>query len=146
MSSRRSGRGRLTRAAEFERVYRHGRSSANRHLVLYAFPNDAISVPRIGLSVPRKVGGAVERNQVKRLLREACEHGRVALMGGYDVVVVARPAVAELAQRRGLTGVQEALDGLASEMGFGETGERGGRAAAPRTPPAESGSPETKDR
>ena len=66
---RRAGAGRLSRSAEFERVYRQGRSTANRHLVLYEFPNPATQRPRLGLSVSRKVGGAVERNRVKRLLR-----------------------------------------------------------------------------
>src|SRR5919206_3068510 len=65
-------RRRLSRSAEFDRVYREGRSHAGRHLVLYSFPReDAEEPPRLGLSVGRKVGGAVERNKVKRLLREA---------------------------------------------------------------------------
>ena len=56
-------------------MYRQGRSVANRYLVLYAFPRagDGGEEPaRVGLSVGRKVGGAVERTLVKRLLREAC--------------------------------------------------------------------------
>jgi ribonuclease P protein component len=67
-------RRRLSRSAEFERVYRQGRSKANRFLVLYAFPraeDDASDGPRLGLSVSRKVGGAVDRTRVKRCLREA---------------------------------------------------------------------------
>ena len=57
MSARPAARGRLSRSAEFERVYRHGRSVANRQLVLYTFPNASTQKPRLGLSVSRKVGG-----------------------------------------------------------------------------------------
>ena len=52
-------RGRLSRSAEFERVYRQGRSHGNRHLVLYTFPREgAEDGPRLGLSVSRKVAVA----------------------------------------------------------------------------------------
>ena len=65
-------RRRLSRSAEFERVYRQGRSKGNRYLVLYAFPREEErDGPRLGLSVGRRVGGAVERTRVKRVLREA---------------------------------------------------------------------------
>jgi ribonuclease P protein component len=111
-------RGRLTRAAEFERVYRQGSSQANQHLVLYAFPTEHHDGIRVGFSVPRKVGGAVERNRVKRLLREACAQRSEALGEGYDIVVVARPAVSELAQRHGLEGVQRSLDELLAKAGL----------------------------
>ena len=64
MSDRaRRKRRRLSRSGEFERVYREGRSHASRHLVVYAFPrtDDDDSDPRLGVSVGRKVGGAVDR-------------------------------------------------------------------------------------
>ena len=98
MTARAPGRGRLSRSAEFERVYRHGRSTANRHLVLYAFPNPSTRVPRLGVSVSRRVGGAVQRNRVKRLLREAFARTESALAREQDVVVVARPAAGELSE------------------------------------------------
>jgi ribonuclease P protein component len=111
-------RGRLSRSAEFERVYRQGRSSANRHLVLYTFPNPSVQRPRLGLSVSRKVGGAVERNRVKRLLREAFDQAQEGLSGGQDVVVVARPELRELAEREGLAGVDAALGELLEKSGL----------------------------
>lgn len=118
MTPRPSSRGRLSRSAEFERVYRQGRSTANRHLVLYTFPNPSSARPRLGLSVSRKVGGAVQRNKVKRLLREAFAHAEGELAGGQDVVVVARPPAGELAEREGLAGMDASLAELIAKAGL----------------------------
>jgi ribonuclease P protein component len=110
---RRQRRGRLSRSAEFDRVYRQGRSYGNRWFVLHAFPRgesgELAAGPRLGLSVSRKVGGAVDRNLVKRLLREAFQSERKALPADLDVVVVARPDARELAERDGLAGVRREL-------------------------------------
>lgn len=123
MTARTDGRGkRLSRSAEFERVYRQGRSVANRHLVLYSFPNESVDRPRLGLSVSRKVGGAVERNSVKRLLREAFAGVEDQLEGGHDVVVVARPEARELAEREGLEGLDSALGELIGRAGLRKAG------------------------
>lgn len=118
MMPRSSTRGRLSRSAEFERVYRQGRSTANRHLVLYTFPNVAARRPRLGLSVSRKVGGAVERNRVKRLLREAFAGAEAELDPGQDVVIVARPQALELAEREGLAGIDASLGELIVRAGL----------------------------
>lgn len=118
MSARAAGRGRLSRSAEFERVYRHGRSTANRQLVLYSFPSPSTQRPRLGLSVSRKVGGAVQRNRLKRLLREAFAQAEPNLRPGHDIVVVARPAAGELADREGLAGIEESLGELLVKAGL----------------------------
>ena len=102
-------RGRLSRSAEFERAYRQGRSHSNRHLVVYAFAREGGEEARLGVSVSRKVGGAVDRNRVKRLLREAYAAELGVVPAGHDVVVVARPSARELAEREGLEGVRGAL-------------------------------------
>jgi ribonuclease P protein component len=122
MKPRPASRGRLSRSAEFERVYRQGRSTANRHLVLYTFPNPAAQRPRLGLSVSRKVGGAVERNRVKRLLREAFADAEAGLRAGQDVVVVARPQARELAEREGLSGIAASLTELIARAGLRQGG------------------------
>ena len=122
MKPRSPSRGRLSRSAEFERVYRQGRSTANRHLVLYTFPNATTERPRLGLSVSRKVGGAVERNRVKRLLREAFAQTEANLRAGQDVVVVARPGAGELAGREGLAGVTGSLEELIARAKLREGG------------------------
>jgi ribonuclease P protein component len=119
-------RRRLSRSAEFERVYRQGRSKANRFLVLYAFPREdgaehPAEGPRLGLSVSRKVGGAVERNRIKRVLREVFWSVAERLPGEADYVVVARPDVRELDEREGQAGVRTALTELVA--GFAAPGD-----------------------
>jgi ribonuclease P protein component len=119
----RSGRGRLSRSADFDRVFRNGRSHAGREFVLYVFPRGEDGAPRLGLSVSRKVGGAVERNRVKRLVREAFAREGAGLPEGLDVVVVARHDARALAEREGLEGVRRALAELIARAG-GAAGDR----------------------
>ena len=129
-------RRRLSRSAEFERVYRQGRSKANRFLVLYAFPRDeeqpaeGSGGPRLGLSVSRRVGGAVDRTRVKRVLREAFWAEVERLPEGSDYVVVARPDARDLAEREGMPGIRTALAELVDAMSAG-AGAAGGAKGPP---------------
>ncbi len=121
-------RGRLSRSGDFDRVYREGRSHSNRYFVLYAFPReDGDAEPgadgdgqslRLGLSVSRKVGGAVERNAVKRSIREAFWALSDGLPAEYDFVIVARHDAAALVERDGTSGTESALKDLFAEAGI----------------------------
>ena len=124
VAARRSKRGRLSRSAEFDRVFRQGRSIANRVLVLYAFPRAEEGEPRLGVSVSKRVGGAVERNHVKRLLREAFASESSGLPDGVDIVVVARPEARAVAERDGLDGIRAALAELIAKARERAAGER----------------------
>jgi ribonuclease P protein component len=121
--SGRPQRRRLSRSAEFERVYRQGRSKGNRFFVLYVFPRGQDDPSpddegsRLGLSVSRRVGGAVERTRVKRVLREAFWAEAERLPAGSDYVVVARPEAGPLAEREGMPGVRAALAELVDGLG-----------------------------
>jgi ribonuclease P protein component len=106
-----SKRRRLSRSGEFDRVYRDGSSQATRYLVLYTFPRkeDREDV-RLGVSVSRKVGGAVERNKVKRTLREAFWELGDRLPPRHDFVIVARAEIKELIAEAGTNGVKADLE------------------------------------
>jgi ribonuclease P protein component len=120
-SGERRKRGRLSRSGDFDRVYREGNSHSNRFLVLYAFPRSDAEPDelRLGVSVSRKVGGAVERNSVKRALRAAFWGLAGDLPAGHDFVLVARPDAAGLVEREGTKGIQASLAELFSEAGIG---------------------------
>lgn len=109
-----SKRRRLSRSGEFDRVYRDGSSHATRYLVLYSFPRrdgeDDDSAVRLGVSAGRKVGNAVERNRVKRSLREAFWALSDRLPNGHDFVVVARPEIGSLVEKEGVEGVRGSLE------------------------------------
>jgi ribonuclease P protein component len=114
MSSEDSGarkRRRLSRSGEFERVYREGSSHANRFLVVYSFPRseEEGDDARLGVSVGRKVGGAVERNRIKRALREAFWGLEEEIPKGHDFVLVARAEIGLLWEREGADGVKTSL-------------------------------------
>lgn len=113
---KRSG-GRLSRSEDFARVYRTGRSVANKYLVLYYFErSEAGSAepdargPRVGFSVSKRLGNAVDRNRIKRVLREAVRARGGLLRGNMDVVLIARAPIADLLDVSGFKAVEDKVD------------------------------------
>ena len=88
----------LKKNKEFQRVYRRGVSAGDEVLVVFLLPNRAGKV-RFGFSVSKKVGKAVVRNRVRRVLREICRLNENWFPTGHDVVIMARSAAREMGFR-----------------------------------------------
>jgi ribonuclease P protein component len=78
---------RIRRRAEFQQVYQQGARIHGRYATLFVRPN-TLAVGRLGIAATKKLGGAVERNRAKRLIREVFRRNKIAQ--GFDVVVIPR--------------------------------------------------------
>lgn len=95
-------------------MYRHGRSVSTRFLVLYAFDrtDESSGDPRLGLAVPKAVGGAVVRNRIKRQLKEIWRGRLERVPPARDYVIVVRPGLPEAAEARGHEWLVDRVDEL----------------------------------
>ena len=75
--------------SDFLKAYRHGKSYANRYLVMYVRKND-LDRNRYGITVSKKVGNSVVRHRVTRLIRESIRLIEEKFARGYDIVIIAR--------------------------------------------------------
>lgn len=98
---------RLKKSAEFQRVRAQKKSWAHPLMVLYVASND-LDVTRVGISVTKRLGNAVARNRMKRLIREAVRSLLPAVAPGKDLVFVARAAAAEAGHQQ----VRQAVENL----------------------------------
>lgn len=81
---------RLHGKTAFIAVYQQGKRWYGGSLVIVAVPND-LKFNRLGLSVSRKVGNAVKRHRIKRLLRESFRLSQCEQPTGYDIIIIVRP-------------------------------------------------------
>ena len=79
----------LRNTRQFNQVYKRGKSIVTKHVVMYYVKND-LDYNQVGFSVSKKVGKAVVRNRVKRLMKESFRLNAENLVVGYDIVFVAR--------------------------------------------------------
>lgn len=124
----------ITRNREFSRVYARGRSYVHPQLVLYVMKN-RLGHTRVGLTATKKVGGAVQRNRARRVMREAAFATLPYDVGGYDFIFVARGRTARCKS----TQLAPVAARLLAQAGFGPGGAR-------ITPPKKKPGPETGGR
>jgi ribonuclease P protein component len=88
-------RRRVRKRADYLAIQGQGRRLTGTHYLLFARPRpDGKPEARFGVTVSRKVGGAVQRNKVKRWVRESCRRMSGELPAGVDLVFIARPSAA----------------------------------------------------
>ena len=94
----------LKKNSDFKNVYTHGKSFANKYLVMYVLEND-LGINRIGISVSKKVGNSVVRHRVTRLIRESYRLHENIFNSSLDIVIVARKSTFDV----GFTEIESAL-------------------------------------
>ena len=97
---------------DFRRVYGRGKSCTSPALVVYCLKNRA-GVCRIGITTSKKLGGAVQRNRCRRVIKEAYRHLQPLCQGGWDIVFVARFKTLRCKS----TDVQQAMYGQLKKLG-----------------------------
>ena len=85
----------LKKNVEFKKVYNRGRSVASKAVVLYSLPNNS-DKKKFGFSVSKKMGKAVVRNKIKRVLKEVCRLNQDWFKDGYDYILIPRAAILKM--------------------------------------------------
>jgi len=103
---------RLHTPPEFKRALRNGESQSTKHFKIFIVPNRT-HTQRVGITASRKIGGAVKRNRIKRILREFFRLHKACLPASSDVLFIAKPG----ADRLDYSGLSKELEVLLSSKG-----------------------------
>jgi ribonuclease P protein component len=86
---------RLRKSTEFRRVFSRGRRAATRYFVIYLLPNN-LACPRIGIQIKAKIGTAVKRNYIKRMVRENFRKMKTEFQVPLDLIFIAEKEILKL--------------------------------------------------
>lgn len=111
----------LKQKRDFQIVYRNGRSLANRYLVLYIFPMKNKKGPKAGFAAGKKLGNAVVRNRLKRMLRESYRLEQFIINPDFWLLLVARKSAISVKQPV----IEKAFRNLAEKAGIVVKEEKG---------------------
>ncbi|MBD0382259.1 ribonuclease P protein component [Paenibacillus sedimenti] len=87
---------RLAKREDFNKVYRYGKSMANHQFVLYYLAQPKLEQFRLGISVSKKVGNAVVRNRLRRMIKEIIRLNKDRMTDHYDYILIARKPAADM--------------------------------------------------
>jgi len=104
----------LTKSKEFNKVYKSGKTVVDKYLVIYCLPND-MGITRFGFSIGKKIGKAVSRNRIKRIMREICRTNSDVIKEGFDCVIIVRPRIKESPEYRN---IEKSFFNLAAKAGL----------------------------
>jgi ribonuclease P protein component len=104
---------RISRKKEFDELFGKGKRQSTRNFQIISHPNQ-LGIRRLGLGVGRKVGKAVKRNRVKRLLREFFRLNKTRLPSSHDYLFVAKPGSADLTYKETYEELKILLNGQSS--------------------------------
>lgn len=89
-------RQRIKKDKEFQKVFKEGKSFANRQFIVYRYKKEGQEQFRIGLSVSKKIGNAVTRNRIKRYIRQAFLEMKDEVQNDMDYIIIARHQAASI--------------------------------------------------
>lgn len=107
----------IKKTKSFKLVYNNGRHVANNLFVMHTIENDT-GDNRLGISISKKVGKAVIRNRIRRLIKESFRLKKDKLIKGFDIVIVGRRAVSDMPKEGSFIMVDKSIDSLLRRIGL----------------------------